>query len=89
LACSRETKAFESFFPEYQGKSITDRYPVYNILDEAKHQICLAHLRRDFKRFAHSQYISLREVGKELVEIIDAVFRFYKLYKAGKLLGAY
>ncbi len=84
LSDSRGKGAFESFFPEYEGRAITDRYAVYNVIDNNKRQICLAHLRRDFKRFAHSQYPVLQGVGKELVEIIDAVFKYYKLYKAGR-----
>ncbi|WP_410521010.1 IS66 family transposase [Candidatus Tisiphia endosymbiont of Beris chalybata] len=79
LASSRGKKVLESFLPEYEGKVISDRYAVYNIFKQEKRQICLAHLRRDFKRFAYSKHNNLAEIGKNLLAIIDTVFRFYKL----------
>jgi IS1 family transposase len=64
LTNSRSKKALEQFLPEYEGKVITDRYAVYNIFDNGKRQVCLVHLRRDFKRFKHSKNISLSKIGK-------------------------
>jgi transposase len=81
LSGSRSKKALESFLPEYEGKVISDRYAVYNIFDPEKRQVCLAHLRRDFKRFAHSKHSSLAAVGKNLIEMIDAVFSLHRLYR--------
>ena len=88
LSNSRGKGAFESFFPEYEGRAITDRYAVYNVIDDHRRQICLAHLRRDFKRFAHSQYEGLARAGQRLLKLIDIVFMSHKLYKAGKLTEA-
>lgn len=85
LASSRGKKVLESFLPEYEGKVISDRYAVYNIFKQEKRQVCLAHLRRDFKRFAYSKHNNLAEVGKNLLDIIDMVFRFYQLYKVGEI----
>jgi transposase len=85
LANSRGKKALENFLPEYIGNVVSDRYAVYNIYDSEKRQICLAHLARDFKRFAHSKDIELAKVGNELHYIIGMVFKFYKLYKAGQM----
>jgi len=81
LMNSRGRKALEQFLPEYEGKVITDRYGVYNVYDNEKRQICLAHLRRDFKRFAHSKNTSLSRVGKSLIEIIDLVFATHHCFK--------
>lgn len=78
LTNSRGKKVIESFLPSYEGKVISDRYAVYNIFDEAKRQVCLAHLRRDFKRFAHSRHKSLAIVGKNLLEIINEVFALHR-----------
>lgn len=85
LMNSRSRKALEKFLPEYEGKVITDRYAVYNIYDRERRQICLAHLRRDFKRFAHSKNLSLSKVGKSLIEIIDLVFATHNSLRAGKI----
>ena len=89
LSHSRARYALEQFLPEYEGNVITDRYAVYNVYEQNKRQICLAHLRRDFKRFAHSRHASLAMVGKSLIKIIDLVFATYKCYKAGKIERLY
>jgi transposase len=83
LANSRGKKALISFLPEYEGKVISDRYGVYNTYEKENRQICLAHLRRDFKRFAHSKDKNLAIIGGELVKEIDEVFTIYREYKTG------
>ena len=85
LSSSRGTKLLEQLLPEYDGKVITDRYSVYNIFANENRQVCLAHLRRDFKRFAHSKHISLSKVGNSLISIINNVFGIYNCMKAEKI----
>lgn len=85
LASSRGMKVVTSFLPSFTGKIVSDRYAVYNVFDSEKRQICLAHLRRDFKRFLHSQNISLSEIGKNLIIIIDEVFATHNSYKSKKI----
>ncbi|WP_341789949.1 IS66 family transposase [Rickettsia endosymbiont of Polydrusus tereticollis] len=85
LANSRGQKVLKSFLPEYEGKVISDRYAAYNMFDSNKRQICLAHLRRDFKRFAYSQNASLAKIGSDLLYITDTIFRLYNLHKENKL----
>lgn len=85
LANSRGQKALKSFLPEYEGKVISDRYAAYNMFDSNRRQICLAHLRRDFKRFAYSQNRSLAKIGSDLLYITDTIFRLYNLHKANKI----
>jgi transposase len=85
LMNSRGMKALEQFLPEYEGKVITDRYAAYNIFANENRQVCLAHLRRDFKRFAHSQQMSLSILGNSLITMIDLVFATYNGYKANKI----
>jgi len=70
--------------PEYQGKVITYRYGVYNIYYNENRQICLEHLIRDFKRFAHIRFTSLSMVGKSIVKIIDLVFASHNVYNRSK-----
>ena len=85
IAASRGQKVLESFLPEYEGNVISDRYAAYNIFDSSKRQICLAHLRRDFKRFKHSQNIHLAKIGSDLLYITDTIFRLYNLHKENKI----
>lgn len=85
LASSRGKKALMSLLPEYEGLVISDRYAVYNVFDNENRQICLAHLARDFKRFAHSKDTALASIGNDLHGMTQMVFKFYKLYKAGKI----
>lgn len=89
LSHSRARYALEQFLPEYEGSVITDRYAVYNVYEESRRQICLAHLRRDFKRFAHSKHTSLAIVGISLIEIIDLVFATHKCYKSNRIERLY
>lgn len=89
LSCSRGKKALEQFLPEYEGKVITDRYAVYNIFENENRQVCLAHLRRDFKRFAHSRHTSLSLLGKSLITMIDLVFATHNALKSGKIERLY
>ena len=83
LDSSRGTKALEQFMPSYKGNVISDRYAVYNIYDEEKRQICLAHLRRDYKRFAHSKDSHLSILGNNLLIALDRIFIVNKSYKEG------
>ena len=86
---SRGTKALERFIPDYQGKVISDRYPVYNIYEKENRQICLAHLRRDFKRFAHSKNEHLSKLGNNLLNELDKVFILNKAHKEDKIDRTY
>lgn len=86
---SRGRKVLDKFMPDYNGWLISDRYCVYNNHDEKKRQICLAHLRRDFKRFAHSRNKDLRVLGKVLLEEIDKVFAINNAYKDKKIERLY
>lgn len=89
LTNSRGKKALEHFLPEYEGKVITDRYAVYNIFENGNRQVCLAHLRRDFKRFAHSGYESLSLLGRSLIGIMDLVFATDKCFRSRKIERLY
>ena len=45
----RDRGAFDDLVGPAPGVMTTDRYSVYAHLDDAKHQVCWAHLRRDFQ----------------------------------------
>ena len=89
LASSRGRKVIEGLLPSYSGMIISDRYAVYNHFDPKKRQICLAHLRRDFKRFAHSRNALLSRFGYNLLSSLDLVFAVYNGYRDGKVNKEY
>lgn len=53
---------------------ISDRYGSYNYFAAENRQICWAHLRRDFARFAHSENSFVREYGTYLTYGADELF---------------
>jgi transposase len=89
LSSSRGKKVIEKLLPEYLGNVISDRYAVYNYFDPDNRQVCLAHLRRDFKRFAHSSNKEISAVGVKLLDCIDLVFAAHKGYKLGKVTNIF
>ncbi len=89
LTNSRGKKVLTKLLPEYDGLVISDRYGVYNYFDSENRQVCLAHLRRDFKRFAYSSNKEIATVGKKLLDSIDKVFALHKAYKAEKIPKLY
>ena len=65
--------AKEIIGPLYDRIMITDRYSAYNYLPDKNHQICLAHLKRDFQ-----EKISEREgesglIGKNLLKAYEKI----------------
>jgi len=89
LSNSRGKKVIENLLPEYLGNVISDRYAVYNYFNSDNRQICLAHLRRDFKRFAHSSNKEISAVGIKLLDCIDLVFAAHKGYRRKKITNIF
>ena len=85
LTNSRGKKVLEEFLPSYDGNIVSDRYAAYNYFDNGNRQICLAHLRRDFKRFAHSNDALLSTFGHTLLNNLDLVFDVYNALKDNKI----
>lgn len=85
LSDSRGKCVLESMFPEYEGYVNSDRYAVYNHFDESKRQLCWAHLRRDFTRFAHSKYVDIGLIGDNLLKICSAVFGYHSAWRSGEI----
>ena len=74
LAASRGRKVLQTLLPAYKGWVISDRYSAYTYFTPAQRQVCWAHLKRDFERFAHSQDIELAKLGRQLVLLTRQVF---------------
>lgn len=56
---------------------ITDRYPAYNYLPDQNHQLCWAHLKRDFQKISERSGESGR-VGQALLRCYKKIFLYWK-----------
>ena len=79
LTESRGKKVLQnSVFGPEDNIVISDRYAAYNYFAEENRQICWAHLRRDFARFAHSENKEVQRFGLYLCQIAGEVFTLKK-----------
>ena len=60
-----------------QGIAVSDRYAAYNFLPEIKHQVCWAHLKRDFCKIAERAG-SAGKIGRKLLKYYKLLFGFWK-----------
>lgn len=78
LKRSRGKKIAKELIGNYQDKVIvTDRYSVYSYLPEKNHQICWAHLKRDFQKIA-DRPDGVGRIGRKLLKAYDRLFGFWK-----------
>jgi transposase len=56
---------------------VSDRYPVYDYLPEVCHQVCWAHLKRDFKKISERSGIA-GVIGRRLLHSYGKIFAFWK-----------
>jgi transposase len=56
---------------------ITDRYVAYNYLPDKNHQVCWAHLKRDFQKILERNGES-ELIGKNLLNAYEKIFSFWK-----------
>lgn len=56
---------------------ITDRYAAYNYLPDKNHQVCWAHLKRDFQKISERNGES-ELIGKHLLGAYEKIFSFWK-----------
>lgn len=83
---SRSREAFTNLLGntgERLEKVVTDRYAVYNCVDRL-HQYCLAHLIRDFQRFAEKEDPDDKEIGNALAKELAMACKIHGLYREGK-----
>jgi transposase len=83
---SRGKKVAKELIGNHQGRMIiTDRYGSYNFLPQENHQICWAHLKRDFQKIAERGGASGR-IGKRLLRTYSQIFHFWKTdYQEGSM----
>lgn len=56
---------------------VSDRYPAYNFIPENKHQVCWAHLKRDFQRISEREGV-VGKIGVKLLKYYRLLFKFWK-----------
>ncbi len=81
----RSSEAFERLVKKNPKgfAAVTDRYAVYNVIGK-KHQYCLAHLIRDFEKYAERAG-SDKEIGKGLVEELKMTCHTHGEYRKEKI----
>jgi transposase len=78
LTKSRGKKIARTLIGNYQGRIIvSDRYAAYNYLPDENHQICWAHLKRDFQKISERDGDSGR-IGRQLLNAYKKIFNFWK-----------
>jgi transposase len=85
LHTSRSRKAFEELAGKEANdfKAVTDRYSVYATIGRF-HQYCLAHLIRDFRRYAERDGPD-GEIGEALAHELARACRTHKDYRDGEI----
>jgi hypothetical protein len=78
---------------DYEGTITSDSYqPDISFAkshEKVQLQLCLAHLKRDFKNCA--DFIANKEVcefGQETLKLLDEIFQFHDQYKAAMVEGS-
>ena len=56
---------------------ISDRYPAYNYLPEINHQVCWAHLKRDYQKISERADM-IGKIGRSLLRAYARLFHFWK-----------
>lgn len=78
LDASRGKKVAKRLIGRFLERVIlSDRYPVYDFLPENNHQVCWAHLKRDFQKISERPGIA-GVIGRRLLHDYGKVFAFWK-----------
>jgi transposase len=88
IAAGRSRKAFTDLVgTEYRRVVTSDRYPVYDHLPDWRHQVCWAHLRRDFQAMIDRTNPG-SAAGTELLALSDELFALWRRVRDGTLTEA-
>jgi len=84
IDANRSKEAFQRFAGTLgEAPIITDRYSAYTDL-ENPHQYCLAHLIRDFRKYAQRDGLD-REIGKALEKELQQICRTQREFRQGEI----
>lgn len=76
---SRGKKVAKEVIGDFHGRIVvTDRYSSYNFLPDRNHQVCWAHLKRDFQKIYERSDKASSRIGKKLLEAYERLFGFWK-----------
>ena len=85
IVAGRSRRAFTDLVgTEYHRVLTSDRYPVYDHLPDWRHQLCWAHLRRDFQAMIDRTDAG-SAVGTELLALSDEMFALWQRVRDGTL----
>lgn len=78
LTQSRGRKVAKELIGHHQDRIIiTDRYSAYNYLPDINHQLCWAHLKRDFQKISERTG-QAGQIGHQLLKTYRQLFEFWK-----------
>jgi transposase len=77
--------AKEILGPEFGGTNVTDRYSGYRGMSSEQHQVCWAHLLRDFRDVAESGGVAAQTIGECLEDAAHALFNAWHRLRDGEL----
>lgn len=80
---SRHT-AREMLGENYAGSLVSDRYAVYRLMPDERHQVCWSHLQRDFGALAEKSD-EAKVIGERGVEISRRLFACWGAYRDGRI----
>lgn len=82
----RRTKkvAQEMLGEQYAGIGVTDRYVVYRLLADERHQVCWSHLKRNFEGLVERGG-EAATVGEACLGVSDKLFATWHAYKEGRI----
>ena len=78
LNCSRGKKVAMRLLGNLLDKTVvSDRYAAYNFISPSRHQVCWAHLKRDFQKISERNEPS-GSIGRALLKNHEDIFSFWK-----------
>ena len=88
VKATRSAKTLRTIIGDAYGGIVTsDRGRWYMWLDDRRHQLCWAHLIRNFRALAE-RHCGLGEWASDVLEVSGMVFRLWHLYREGTLTRA-
>jgi transposase len=76
---SRGKKVAKELIGNFHGRIIiSDRYPAYDYLPDQNHQVCWAHLKRDFQKISERPGTA-GSAGRKLLHSYSQLFHFWKM----------
>lgn len=83
----RNREAFFRFLGSFAGFLVTDRWGAYVRHPKRRHQLCWAHLKRDFEKLV-LRGGEAAKLGRAVLAEIKAIFELWHLFRAGEISRA-